>query len=164
MCPHHWFLFANDSTLVISTEEDSQLLLNVLTKWCTWVSLIIKVSKRKTFGIKKYGCKSVQFKPYLQTNNELIPPCKNQQVVCLCWNGIFILFDMKLDKMKETLLKDLNQYMEVIDRLNPKKKLMIVSRYFYSKLKWNLTIYEVSETWTTIQNLGGWGCGTGALR
>ena len=29
---------------------------------------------------------------------------------------------------------------------------MIVSRYVYSKLRWNLSTYEVSETWTT-QNL-----------
>ena len=55
---------------------------------------------------------------------------------------------MKLDRIKETLLKDLNQYMEVIDRLtlHSKNKLIIGSHYVYSKLKWNLTIYEVSET------------------
>ena len=75
-------------------------------------------------------------------------PCKNQRVVCLAWKRILILFNMKLDRIKETLLKDLNQYMEVIDRLtlHSKNKLIIGSHYVYSKLKWNLTIYEVSET------------------
>ena len=73
----HWFPFANDSALVTSIKkEDSQLLLNVFTKWCTWALLIIKVSRCKTFGIKKYGSKSIQFKPHLQTNSELIPPVK----------------------------------------------------------------------------------------
>ena len=62
MNPRHWFQFADDSALVTSTEEDTQLLLNVFTKWCTWASLIIKVSKCKKFGIKKYGRKSIQFK------------------------------------------------------------------------------------------------------
>ena len=44
---------------------------------------------------------------------------------------------MKPDKIKETLLKDLNQYMEVIDSLplHPKNKIMIVSHYVYSTLK-----------------------------
>ena len=60
---------------------------------------------------------------------------------------------MKPDKIKEALLKDLNQYIEVIDRrsLHSKNK-MVVSRYVYSKLRWNLSIYEVSETWT-VQDL-----------
>ena len=52
MSPRYWFQFANDSVFVTSKEEDSQLLLNVFTKWCTWASLIIKVSKCKTSGIK----------------------------------------------------------------------------------------------------------------
>ena len=76
MSPHHWFQIVDDSALVTSTEEDSQLLLNVFTKVYTWASLILKVSKCKTYGIKRYGCKSVQFKPYLRTNNELTPSVK----------------------------------------------------------------------------------------
>ena len=57
-------------------------------------------------------------------------------------------FDMKPDKIKETLLKDLNQCMEVIDRLplRPKNKTIIVSRYVYSKFSWNVSVYEASET------------------
>ena len=48
----------------------------------------------------------------------------------------------------------LNQYIEVTDRLplNPKIKIAIVSRFVYCKLRWNLSIYEVSKTWK-IQNL-----------
>ena len=61
MSPHHWFQIVDDSALIRSTEEDSLLLLNVFTKGCTWASLILKVSKCKTYGIKRYGCKSVQF-------------------------------------------------------------------------------------------------------
>ena len=138
----------DDSTLVTSTEEDNQLLLNVFTKWCTWALLIIKVSQCKTFDTKKYGNKSVQFKPYLRTNNELIPPVKIDE--SFVYLGKEYSFKIKPGKTKETLLKDLNQYMEAIDRLpiHPKYKTMIVSRYVYSKLK----VSEVSETWT-IQNL-----------
>ena len=108
MSPCHWFQFVDDTILVTSTEEDSQLLLNVFTKWCTWSSIIIKVSKCKMFGIKKYGRKSIQFKPYLRTKNELIPPVKIKE--CFAYLGKEYSFDMKPDKIKETLLKDLNQY------------------------------------------------------
>ena len=82
----------------------------------------------------------------------MIPPVKINQ--CFVNLGKEYSFDMKPDKIKKTLLKDLNQYVEVIDRLplHPKNKIMIVSHYVYSKLRWNLSIYEVSETWT-IQNL-----------
>ena len=74
MSPRHWFQIVDDSALVTSTEEDNQLLLNVFTKRCTCASLILKVSKCKTYGIKRYGCKSIQFKPYIRKNNELILP------------------------------------------------------------------------------------------
>ena len=100
---------------------------------------------------KKYGSKSIQLKPYLQTNNELILPVKiNKCFACLRKE---YSFDMKPHKIKETLLKDLNQYMEAIDRLTlqPKNK-MIVPHYVYSKLRWNLLIYEAFET-RTIHNL-----------
>ena len=135
MSSRHWFQFADNSALPTSTEEDSQLLLNVFTKLCTWASLIIKVSKCKTFGIKKYGSKSIQFKSYLRTKNELIHPVKINE--CFVYLGKEYSFDMKPDKIKETLLKDLNQYMEVISGipLRPKNKIMIVLRYVYSKLR-----------------------------
>ena len=76
----------------------------------------------------------------------MIPPVKINEI--FVYFGKEYSFDMKPDKIKETLLKDLNQYMEVIDRLplHPKNKIMIVSRYVYMKLRWNLSIYEVSET------------------
>ena len=113
--PHHWFQFVDHSALVTSTEEDIQLLLNVFTKWCTWASLIIKVSKCKTYGIRKYSSKSIQIKPYLRTNNELLPPIKISEL--FVYLGKEYSFYIKPGKIKETLLKDLNQYREVIDRL-----------------------------------------------
>ena len=146
MSPCHWFQFADDSALVTSIEEDSEVLLDVFTKWSAWASLIIKVSKCKTFGVKNYDSKLIQFKPYLRKNNELIPPVKINEI--FVYLGKEYSFDMKPDKIKETLLKDLNQYMEVIDRLplHPKNNIMIVSRNVYIKLRWNNL--EQSKTWT----------------
>ena len=33
LSPRHWFQFADDTALATATQEDSQALLNVLTKW-----------------------------------------------------------------------------------------------------------------------------------
>ena len=122
---------------------------NAFSKWFIRAFLIIKVSKCKTFDIRKYGSKSVQFKPYFRTNNEFIPPAKfNESFVYLDKQYSFGINPAKIKS------DHLNQYMNVIDSLplHPKNKMMIVSRYDYSKLKWNLSIYELSET-CTIQNL-----------
>ena len=96
MSTRHWFQIADDSFLVTST-EDSQRLFNVFTKRCTWASLMLKVSKCKTFGIKRYGCKSIEFKPYLRANNELIPPVKINE--CFVYFRKEYSFDMKPDKI-----------------------------------------------------------------
>ena len=37
----NWFQFADDSALAMSTEQDSQLLLNLFKKWCKWANLIV---------------------------------------------------------------------------------------------------------------------------
>ena len=79
LLPRHWFQFADDSALVTFTEEDSQSLLNVFTKWCNWATLVIRVDKCKTFGIMKCGSKSVQFQPYLRVNSHQIPTVENNR-------------------------------------------------------------------------------------
>ena len=72
MYPRYWFQFADDSAISTSTEED-QSLLNVFTKWSKWASLIIRIDKCKTFGVKKCGTKSLQYKPYLKISGQMIP-------------------------------------------------------------------------------------------
>ena len=106
--------------------------------------LIIIVSKCKAFDIRKYGRKSIQFKPYLRTNNELIPPVKINK--SFFYIGKQYSFGINPGKIKDT--------MDVIDSipLHPRNKMMIVARYDYSKLRWNLSIFELSKT-CTIQNL-----------
>ena len=70
----------------------------------------------------------------------------------LSWKRIFIWHETT-QNLRHFIERFKSVY-EVIDRLplRPKNKVMIVSRYVSSKLRWNLSIYEVSETWT-IQNL-----------
>ena len=58
---------------------------------------------------------------------------------------------MKPHKINETIERFKSVY-GVTDRLPLHPENKIVSRYVCSKRRWNLSIYEVSETWT-IQNL-----------
>ena len=79
LTPRHWFQFADDSALVTKTEEDSQTLLNVFTKWCKWAGLKISPRKCKIFAMRKCGTRSMQFNPYLRVNNEQIPTVKQDE-------------------------------------------------------------------------------------
>ena len=107
----HWFRFADDSAVVMSTEQDSQLLLNLFTKWCKWANLIVRVQKCKSFGIKKNGTLSTQFKPCLRVNKELISPVKmGDNFIYL---GKSLSFDMNNVDIKVELVKDMNKYFDI---------------------------------------------------
>ena len=150
--PRHWFQFADDSALVTSTEEDSQALLNVYTKWCYWAGLKICPRKCKTFAMKKNGTKTIQYHPYLRVNNERITTLKEgEEFVYL---GKTFTMHMKTDVVETELKNEIREYVEKIHRtpLHPKNKINVVTRYVYSKIRWRLSIYDLSITWIK-QNL-----------
>ena len=152
LTPRHWFQFADDSALVTNTEEDSQALLNVFTKWCQWTGLKTCPRKCKTFGMRKEGTRTVQFNPYLRINNEQIPTVKQDEE--FVYLGKTFSMNMKSLSIESELTKDLRHYVEHIHRLplHPKQKIDIVMLYVYSKLRWRLTAYDISHTWVK-QNL-----------
>ena len=152
LTPRHWFQFADDSALVTSTEEDSQALLNVFTKWCQWAGLKICPRKCKIFAMRKNGTRTVQFNPYLKVNNEQIPTVEQDEE--FVYLGKTFSMNMKSENIEKELKKDLRDYVENIHRLpiHPKHKIDIVVRYVYSKLRWRLTAYDISHTWVK-QNL-----------
>ena len=111
LAPRHWFRFADNSAVVMSTEQDSQLLLNLFTKWCKWANLIVRVQKCKSFGIKKNGTLSTQFKLCLRVNKELISPVKmGDNFIYL---GKSLSFDMNNVDIKVELVKDMNKYFDI---------------------------------------------------
>ena len=147
LTPRHRFQFASDTALATATQEDSQAFLNVFSKWCQWGNFLICISNCKCFGIKKNGKQSSQFKPYLKVNNKMIPAVKlNNSFVYLRKE---FSFDMSNENVKNDLAKRLSDYLEKIDilSLHPKHKINIVTKFVYSKLRWDLTIYHLSETW-----------------
>ena len=58
-------------------------------------------------------------------------------------------FDMSKENVKNDLVKRLSGYLEKIDilSLHPKNKINIVTKFVYSKIRLNLTIYYLPNTW-----------------
>lgn len=150
--PRHWFQFADDSALITSTEEDSQALLNVFSKWCYWAGLKICPRKCKTFAMKKNGTKTVQFHPYLRVNNVQIPTLADGE--SFKYLGKEFTMHMNPEKEENQLKSDLREYVENIHRtpLHPKNKIAVITRYIYSKIRWRLSTNSFSFTWVK-QNL-----------
>ena len=150
--PRHWFQFADDTAVITSSSEDNQLLLHVFSKWCTWSGLIVRVEKCKTFGVRKTKTTSIQYKPYLKICNEMVPQVEiNDRFKYL---GKEFSYDMTTDFVEAELKEDMTSYLKTLDSLplHPHHKVSVITKYIYSKLRWRLSIYSISETWT-IQNL-----------
>ena len=115
-----------------------------ILKFCT--------DKCRYFVIKKNGNQSTQFRPYLKVGNEVIPAVK---LISFVYLGKEFCYNKPCENMKCVLLKRLSEYLEKIDilSLHPKHKTNVVTKFVYSKLRWDLTIYHFPETWI-VQNLG----------
>ena len=116
------------SAIATSTEKDNQLLLNVFNKWSNRADLIICVDKCSTFGIRKNGNSSTQFKViYLKVNNEVIPPVKVNEI--FMYVGKTVSYTMSVGKVKRELISDFNPYIDTINRLplHHKNKLDIMN-------------------------------------
>ena len=67
LTPRHWNQFADDAAVISRLESENQILLNLFSRWCSWVDMIIRVDKWHSFGIKRSGNSSKQY--YLSTVN-----------------------------------------------------------------------------------------------
>ena len=147
--PLHWFQFADDAAVTTGQESENQHLLNRFSIWCQWASMIIRVDKCSTFGIKKICTKSVQYLPNLVINNQLIPKINIGE--SFKYLGRYFDFQMSNDNHKTEITTLINQLMTDIDSkpLHPKNKLLLYSRYVLSKLSWHFTVATLSKTWVT---------------
>ena len=147
LSPCHWFQFAYNTALATATQKDSQVLLNVFTKWWQWANFKICIDKCRCFGIKKNGKQSTQFRPYLKVNNEMIPTVKlNDSFVYL---GNEFCYNMSCENVKYDLVNRLSNNLEEIDILSlyPRHKISLLTKFVYSKLRCDLKIYHFPETW-----------------
>ena len=58
-----------------------------------------------------------------------------------------------MDEIKKELELELTDYLEKMHRLplHLRNKILITTKYVYSKLRWRLSIYKLSETWVVQQ-------------
>ena len=150
--PIHWFQFVENAVVISSQESENQHLLNRFSIWCQWSTMIIRVDKCCTFGIKKALTKSIQYLPKLLINNQLIPTTRlgeNFQYL-----GRYFNFNMSDEKHKFELTSFAEELMADIDSkpLHTKNNILLFSRYVLSKLSWHFTVTGLSKTWV-IENI-----------
>ena len=149
--PKYWFQFADDAVAITSSEYENKILLNILTRWCTWANMIIRTDKCMSFGICKKATKSVPFKPKLFINGEAIQPTELGE--SFEYLGRWFNFKMDNKKHKEELTEIVTHIMNRVDSLplHPKNRIMLYSRYLMSELSWHLTIADIEQTWVINQ-------------
>ena len=109
--------------------------------------LIVRVDRCSVFGMKKSKTESIQYQPYVTINRERVRPIKNGDN--FTYLGKEFTFNMNCDHVKENLMRTIGDYNNRIDNLpiHPLCKIEICQKYVYSKIKWDLSIYNLSETW-----------------
>ena len=145
--PIHWFQFADDAAVISSQEKENQILLNRFSVWCQWASMIIRVDKCSTFGIKKHLSKSVQYLPKLFINHLLVPRIEIGE--SFRYLGRYFNFNMSDEKHQSEICDLFNNIISNIDELplHPRNKILLYSRYLLSKISWDFTITDITKTW-----------------
>ena len=145
--PIHWFQFADDAAVISSQEKENQILLNRFSVWCQWANMIIRVDKCSTFGIKKHSSKSIQYQPKLFINHLLVPRIEIGE--SFRYLGRYFNFNMSDEKHQSEIFDLFNNIISKIDdlHLHPRNKILLYSRYLLSKISWDFTITDISQTW-----------------
>ena len=151
----HWFQFADDTAIVTALEGVNQLLCKVFSKWTRWANLIIRVAKCHTFGMKKQSTTILQYQPKIIINDNRIPPLESEE--SFIYLGKQFNFKMDIENIKNDIIAKVIEYITKIYLLplSPLNRISIIQTYMFSKLRWNFSIYEFTETWVeqNIDNL-----------
>ena len=118
----------------------------------TWANFIVRVEKCKSFGMTKSGTYSTEIEPTLIICREKIPAIKCGE--SFEYLGKTYNFDMNCKEVQKELEDKVTNYLSKTDKLplHSRYKIMILTRYVFSKPRWTLTLYEFPLTWLK-QNL-----------
>ena len=145
--PRHWFQFADDASVVTSTEIENQILLSAFARWCSWAEMIIRVDKCHSFGMKKFISVSKQYKPKLYVGHEMIPPVEIGK--SFTYLGRHFNYAMDDQTHKDEIIEKFADLMKAINELplHPRNKIKLYMSYVLAKLSWHFTITDLSTTW-----------------
>ena len=137
----------DDAAVISSPEKENQILLNRFSVWCQWANMIIRVDKCSTFGIKKHSSKSIQYQPKLFINHLLVPRIEIGE--SFHYLGRYFNFNMSDEKHQSEIFDLFNNIISRIDdlHLHPRNKNLLYSCYLLSKILWDFTITDISQTW-----------------
>ena len=109
--------------------------------------MIIRVNKCSTFGIKKHSSKSIQYQPKLFTSHLLVPRIEIGKY--FRYLGRYFDFNMSNKKHQSEICDLFSDIISKIDELplHPRNKILLYSCYLLSKISWDLTITDISQTW-----------------
>ena len=145
--PRHWFQFADDASVVTSTENENQILLSAFARWCGWAEMIIRVDKCHTFGMKKFISVCKQYKPKLYVGKEMIPPVEIGE--SFTYLGRHFNYAMDDQTHKDEITNKFGDLMKTINELplHPRNKVKLYMSYVLAKLSWHFTITDLGTTW-----------------
>ena len=106
----HGYQFAGAAAVISGLESENQILLNLLSRWCSWANLITKVDKCHSFGIKKSSTSSKQIQIKLFVNHEPILSVKQDEY--FVYLGRHFYYKMTNNQHKDNLLSDTKDIMK----------------------------------------------------
>ena len=111
--------------------------------------MTIRVDKCTTFGIKKFSTCSLQLQPSLLINHAPVPTVKQGE--SFRYLGRYFYFAMSNQVQKNKLSSLFSDFLKDIDSLPlyPRNKLLLYSRFVFSKVSWHFTVADLSKTWVT---------------
>ena len=146
--PIHWFQFADDAAVISSQERESQILLNRFSVWCQWANMIIRVDKCSTFGIKKHSSKSIQYQPklFIRSAIYLYPVSKSANASATLVVILILTCQIK-NTNRRYVTCSVILFLKLTNYLYTPKIKSYCTAKLLSKISWDLTITDISQTW-----------------
>jgi len=132
--PSSCLQFADDSFFISNSIAGAQALLNVITAWCKWADMAIRIDKCSTFGMMKRGGQYTQFRPGLFIADIPVPPIDNGG--SFVYLGKTFDFTMNNESAKTELIDCLLALLLTTSNLQirPQSKLKIFKMYIPSQI------------------------------
>ena len=139
------FLFADDVTLVSKSPSGLQRLCNIVSDWCQWSQLTIKMSKSSCLGLS-FKPKFHLRDPSVSISNESVPFLGSESFLFL---GMPINGNLSDDNFKSSLISKAKTLMEKLDNcpVSCRWKLKLYQNGIFPRLSWYLSLLPLSPSW-----------------